>query len=76
VSGIVLLHFLKNASFLKDSIIVRTTFSAKNNNNPNREGRNYKRQERVRGGAFWVFGFWSGRSDRCGTVKGAETASA
>jgi hypothetical protein len=26
----------------------------------------------VRGGAF---GLWSGRSDRCGTVKGAETAS-
>jgi hypothetical protein len=23
---------------------------------------------------FLVFGLWSGRSDRCGTVKGAETA--
>jgi hypothetical protein len=24
---------------------------------------------------LFVFGLWSGRSDRCGTVKGAETAS-
>jgi hypothetical protein len=30
-----LLHFLKNASFLHDLVIVRTKFSAKNNNNPN-----------------------------------------
>jgi hypothetical protein len=44
-----------------------------------RRGRNDKKQERVRGGFF--FGLWSlvrgqdsGRSDRCGTVKGAETA--
>jgi hypothetical protein len=26
------------------------------------------------GVGFLIFGLWSGRSDRCGTVKGAETA--
>jgi hypothetical protein len=52
---IYMLHLKKNASFLHDLIIVRTTFSAKNNNNPNWEGRNYKRQARVRGGAFCLW---------------------
>jgi hypothetical protein len=27
------------------------------------------------GEGLFVFGLWSGRSNRCGTVKGAETAS-
>jgi hypothetical protein len=27
------------------------------------------------GEGLLVLGLWSGRSDRCGTVKGAETAS-
>jgi hypothetical protein len=30
---------------------------------------------RERGEGLFVFGLWSGRSDRCWTVKGAETAS-
>jgi hypothetical protein len=45
----------KNASFVNVSIWVRTTFSVKNNNNPNREGRNYKKQERARGRAFCLW---------------------
>jgi hypothetical protein len=32
------------------------------------------KDKRERGEGFFVFGLWSGRSDRCGTVKGDETA--
>jgi hypothetical protein len=33
------------------------------------------KDRRGRGEGLFVFGLWSERSDRCGTVKGAETAS-
>ncbi|KAJ3628524.1 hypothetical protein MTP99_015824 [Tenebrio molitor] len=32
------------------------------------------KDRRERGEGLFVFGLWSERSDRCGTVKGAETA--
>jgi hypothetical protein len=46
---------------------VRTTFYAKNNNNPNWEGRSYKRTGESAGKGFLVFGFGQGGQICTGT---------